>query len=223
MANPKGCRRDLEVARQACLYGEGDGRPVMNVKRLCELAGVREQTILRHLPRWEKEREEIVANSNPIALGISLSKKQLEQNTKDLDFLRNQINLVKFEIDSTEKVAARLAEWMDKFDGDDIPTALQIFASWERSCGQKASLRSQFVQLKKLWDEKTAIDGLRDVALVREREMEKGRVKIALKKAGSEAEPRSVGPTTNAVFVRRNAQEAIPLEDVRDSEEDDGK
>ena len=222
MAIPKGCKRDLELARQACLYGEGDGRPVMNVKRLMELAGVSEQTIGKHLPSWQAEREEILAKSNPAALGISLSKKQLEQNTKDLDFLRNQINLVKFEIDSTEKIAARLAEWMDKFDGNDIPTALQIFASWERSCGQKASLRSQFVQLKKLWDEKSAIDGLRDVALVREREMEKGRVKIALKKEGSEAEPRNVGPTGNAVFVRRGAaQEAVQLDPVRDDEDED--
>lgn len=194
----------------------------MNVKRLMELAGVSEQTIGKHLPSWQAEREEILAKSNPAALGISLSKKQLEQNTKDLDFLRNQINLVKFEIDSTEKIAARLAEWMDKFDGNDIPTALQIFASWERSCGQKASLRSQFVQLKKLWDEKSAIDGLRDVALVREREMEKGRVKIALKKEGSEAEPRNVGPTGNAVFVRRGAaQEAVQLDPVRDDEDED--
>lgn len=223
MAIPKGCKRELEIARQACLYGEGDGRPVMNVKRLAELAGVHENTIVKHLPRWQAEREDIVAQSNPVALGISLSKKQLDQNTKDLDFLRNQINLVKYELDQVENLTARLGEWMDKFDGDDIPTALQIFASWERGAGQRSSLRSQFIALKKLWDEKSAIDGLRDVALVREREMEKGRVKIALKKEGSESEPRSVGPTTNAVFVRRNAQEAIPLEDVRDSEEDDGK
>lgn len=223
MAIPKGCKRELEIARQACLYGEGDGRPVMNVKRLMELAGVREQTILKHLPQWQAEREEIVAQSSPASLGISLSKKQLDQNTKDLDFLRNQINLVKFELDQVEKVTERLGEWMDKFDGEDIPTALQIFASWERGAGQRSSLRSQFIALKKLWDEKSAIDGLRDVALVREREMEKGRVKIALKKEDGAAEPRNVGPTTNAVFVRRNAQEVIPLESVREGDEDAGE
>lgn len=218
---PKGLKPELEIARQACLYGTGDGNPVMNVQKLSKLSGVGEHTIRKYLPGWQAERESIVTSSNPVALGISLSKKQLEQNTKDLDFLRNQINLVKYELDQLETVTERLGEWMDKFDGDDIPTALQIFASWERGAGQRSSLRSQFIALKKLWDEKSAIDGLRDVALVREREMEKGRVKIALKKEGVEAEPKLVGPTTNGVFVRRNAQEVIPLETVRDEDSED--
>lgn len=203
---------ELEIARQACIYGkDGDGNPVMNVKSLMALSGVGEHTIRKYLPGWQAERESIVTSSNPVALGLALSKDQLIANAKDLHFVRDQMNQIKFEIESNEKIAARLADWMDKFDGDDVQIALQIFNAWEKSTGSVASLRSQFVSLKKLWDEKSAIDGLRDVALVREREMEKGRVKIALKKEGVENEVRDVGPTTHAVFARRIAQEATEI------------
>lgn len=229
MAIPKGCRKELEIARQACLYGEGDGRPVMNVKRLCELAGVTEKTILRHMPAWQAEREEMVVNSSPQSLALSLSAKELRLHECDMKTLRKEINQVKWELDTfddnIEKLEALVERLTDVASGDPLAVGqvLQMFDKYLRFSLNKQNLRKQFLALQKQWTGLSGIEGLMDVALVREREMEKGRVKIALKKEGSEAEPRSVGPTTNAVFVRRNAQEAIPLEDVRDSEEDDGK
>lgn len=227
MAIPKGCRKTLEIARQACLYGEGDGRPVMNVKRLMELADVSEKTILKHLPSWQKEREELAANSSPQALALSLSAKELHLHECDMKTLRKEINQVKWELDTfddnVEKLEALVERLTDVAAGDPLAVGqvLQMFDKYLRFSLNKQNLRKQFLALQKQWTGLSGVEGLMDVALVREREMEKGRVKIALKKEGVEAEPRNVGPTTGAVFVRRNAQEALPLEAVSDEDQDD--
>lgn len=226
MAIPKGCRKELEIARQACLYGEGDGRPVMNVKRLCELAGVTEKTILRHMPAWQAEREEMVVNSSPQSLALNLSAKELRLHESDMMTLRKEIQQVKWELDhlddSIQKLESLTEKLCDAANGDVeiIAQATSIFSKYLNASLNKQNLRKQFLALQKQWTGLSGIEGLMDVALVREREMEKGRVKIALKKEGASDEPRNVGPTTNAVFVRRNAQEAIPLESVREDEED---
>ena len=220
----RGNKSEVELARQACLYGEGDGKPVMNVKRLAEIAGVHESTIWRHMPKWQKEREEILAKANNSSLGIHLSAKELESHKSDMELLRKEINQVKWELDefddNIEKLEGLVERMTDTVSADPLMVGqlLQMFDKYLRFSLNKQNLRKQFLALQKQWTGLSGIEGLMDVALVREREMEKGRVKIALKKEGVEAEPRNVGPTTNAVFVRRSAQEAIPLDPVRDGE-----
>ena len=226
-AHRRGNKSEIELARQACLYGEGDGKPVMNVKRLCEIAGVHESTIWRHMPKWQKEREEILASANNSSLGIHLSGKELEAHKADMAVLRKEINQVKWELDTfddnVEKLEALVERLTDVASGDPqaVGQVLQMFDKYLRFSLNKQNLRKQFLALQKQWTGLSGVEGLMDVALVREREMEKGRVKIALKKEGVEAEPRVVGPANTGVFVKRNAQEAIPLENVRDSEEDE--
>lgn len=227
MAIPKGCKRSLEAARQACLYGEGDGKPVMNVKRLMALGQASEKTILKHLPSWQQEREELAANSSGQSLALNLSAKELHLHESDMKTLRSEINQIKWELenldDSIQKLEALTEKLCDAANGDIevVAQATSIFSKYLNASLNKQNLRKQFLALQKQWTGLSGIEGLMDVALVREREMEKGRVKIALKKEGSEAEPRNVGPTGNAVFVRRNTQEAISLDPVRSDEDAD--
>ena len=198
MAKPTAQTR---YAKQLFLYGNGDGKRITNVPALAKQAGVTENTIRVHIPEWEKESESILINSNTSALALSLSKEQLDQNNKDLSFIRDQINQLKFELSSIEKITARLGEWLDKFDGDELQTALDIFNDYVRGCGQKSALRSQFIAMKKLWDEKSAIDGLRDVALTREKEVSKGKAKLEIKKL--EGEQGTLVPrVVSGVFAR---------------------
>lgn len=192
-----------ETARQLFLYGAGDGKRVLNTAKLAKLSGVHVETIRRNMPGWLKEAEEMLAGSSECGLGLKLSREVLDSNTKDLHFLRDQINQVKFELTQLETVTERLADWLDKFTGDELETALRIFNDWQRSCASKQALRTQFVALKKLWDEKSAIDGLRDVSLAREKEIAKGKARLDLKKSETETAPQDRTP--GKFFVRRQA------------------
>ena len=205
MAEP---RAETRFAKQLFLFGNGNGQPVRNVDKLSKLSGVHEQTIRKYLSEWEKEAQELLASSSECGLAISLNRKQIDQNNKDIDFIRDQLNKITFEIKSLEKIALRLAEWMDKFDGDDIQTALSIFSDWQRATGSEAALRSQFIALKKLWDEKAAIDGLRDIALTREKEITKGKARIELKKLENEKPPETAR-IAGGLFARRDRIEIL--------------
>jgi hypothetical protein len=132
--------------------------------------------------------------------------------------------MLRFEIDSLDKITERLADWMDKFNGDadDRADALTIFASFVNGCGAKAALRNQFLACKKVWDEKCAIDGLRDVALTREKEMTKGRVRLDLKKEAASNNPlEPVRPAVGGVFQKRQEVIDAPRDETDASEDDE--
>lgn len=191
------------AARQLFLYGDGSGKRILTPKCLAERAGCAESTVRKYLPQWEKEAEEIALAASPAGLSIQLNREKIQQNENDLEFLRGQVEEVKFELESLADITERLFKLVERFsDDEDMRSeALSLFNSWVQSCGKKATLRASFVTLKRLWDEKCAIDGLRDVALSREKELAKGRVKLQLKGEAHEGQdaPRIVA---GGVFAR---------------------
>lgn len=201
--NSKVTRAETREARRLFLYGDAQGNPVRSVARLVELSGLGEQSVRKWLPEWEKELEEITAQSSEVGLAIRLSKEVLDENNRHIEFASDQLKQIMFELENVESITARLADWMDLFNGDpdSMPLALRIFEDFVRGVASKSSLRSQFVSMKKLWDEKSAIDGLRDVALVRERELTKGRVKLDLKKES--AQPQDARPAIGGGVFNR--------------------
>lgn len=209
-----------EAARQLFLYGAGDGKRVLTPKALAKAAGCGEATVRRYLPQWEKEAEEIALAASPAGLSIQLNREKVDQNTKDLDFLRDQIEEVKFELESLADITERLYKLTERFcDDEDMRSeALSLFNSWVQSCGKKATLRSTFVTLKRLWDEKSAIDGLRDVALTREKELSKGRAKLQLKSEGLESGD-TVRKVGGGVFARDRRETATNLLDITSRDE----
>jgi hypothetical protein len=195
-------RPETRYAKQLWLYGAGDGAPVKNIPKLAELSGVTCETIRRYLPQWERESTEILANTSEMGLALVLSEEKLEQHSKDSIFIRDQVDKLKFEIENLEKVAVRLGEWMDKFDGDDVVTALQIFDAWQRSVGTESHLRGQFVAMKKLWDDKVGLDALRDVAVTSQKEIAKGKAKLAVKAMEAETGLQVRNVSAGGVFSR---------------------
>jgi hypothetical protein len=192
----------------------------MNVKRLMELAGVSEQTIGKHLPAWMKEREEILANSNPASLALSLSAKELSRHKQDMVHLRNLVEAKKWEMNRVDEILAKLEGWMDKFDSENQEHALRILEAWQRSCAQRGALENQFLALQRQWTKLVGIEGLLDVALTREKELTKGRVKMDLKKENPNSNPlENRSPGHAGVFARR--QEVITVERPESEEDDD--
>lgn len=199
-------RAETRYAKQLFLYGAGDGVPIRSVPKLAEMAGVHVETVRRHLPEWEKESEALLASASANGLAIQLSAEKLADHESDMIHLRDSINRVKFEMDRLDEITARLTEWMDKFEDDsDRQVALTILDQWLRSCGQRSSLQSQFLALQKQWTSLVGIVDLKDIAVVREKEIQKGKAKLEMKRL--ENEPvRNVNPLDNNVFARPKIQ-----------------
>jgi hypothetical protein len=195
-------RAETRYAKQMFLHGDGNGAPVRNVARLSELSGVSGETIRKHLPEWEKEAAQLLASSSEVGLALVLSEEKLDQHSKDSAFMRNQLDKLKFEIETLEKMAVRLGEWMDKFDGDQLDQALQIFDAWQRATGTESSLRGQFIAMKKLWDQKVGIDALQDIGMTRQKEIAKGQGKLAVKQMEAETGPTTRNVGASGVFAR---------------------
>jgi hypothetical protein len=171
------------------------------VTKLEELSGVTGETIRKHLPEWEKEAEEILVASSEFSLGLRLSAEKLHLHESDMIHLRDQIQQVKFELEKMDQITARLADWLDKFDEEQRQEALTIFDAWQRACGQKASLRSQFLALQKQWTSLEGIVDLKDISVVREKEIAKGKAKLEIKQLENE-KPSAPRPVGGGVFSR---------------------
>lgn len=195
-------RAETRYAKQLFLYGAGDGVPVRSVPRLAEMSGVHEQTIRRNLPKWEKEAEAMLSGTSECGLALQLSAKQLQEHENDMNHLRDQLNQVKFESEKLEEISARLLDFMENFDDEsDRNYALRVFENWCAAAGARSTLRSQFLALQKQWTSLSGIVDLKDIAAVREKEMQKGKAKLEIKKL--ENQPMKIAnPLDNSVFAR---------------------
>ena len=200
----KSLKPGVHVARQAFLYGEGDGKPVLTRARLAELAGVHENTIARHINEWIKEREEMVSGSSEQGLALKLSRETLDLHELCMIKLSGQIKQVLWELDTIESITSKLEGWVDKFNGEDgeQDKALRILEAWQRNCGQKSSLRGQFLSLQKQWTSLSGVVDLKDIQVTKEKAIAVGKAKLDIKKLENESGVRDVGNPLSGVFKR---------------------
>lgn len=184
------------AARQLYLYGNGDGKRILSVQRLAKEAGIHEETVRTHIKKWEAEAEEMLSASSSSGLALHLSREQLDQHKSDMVHLRAQIGQVKFELDRMEEITARLENWLEKFQEDEMDCALRIFDAWQRACGSKASLRSQFLAMQKQWTGLSGIVDMKDIEVVRAKEISKGKAKLDLKALENQPRDRDVTPAS---------------------------
>jgi hypothetical protein len=196
-------KAETETARQLFLYGAGDGKRIISVKGLVEATGLHENTICKHITKWQKEAEEILANTAERGLGLALSAEDLRRHKEDMAHLRNLVEAKKWETERVLEITAKLEGWMDKFSGDDgeQDKALRILELWMRTCGQKSSLESQFLALQKQWTSLSGVVDLKDIQVVKEKAMATGRARLALKKEETETGPKEANPATG-IFAR---------------------
>lgn len=196
-----------KVARQYYLYGTGDGKRIVDPAKLAEAADLHVETVRKHLPMWEAEVEEILANSSKTGLGLKLSADVMRSHQSDMDFLRDQINQVKYELDTLAEVTAKLEGIADRIcqSGEEgMDKALRVFEDWLRACGSQRALRTQFLAMQKQWTALGGVVDMKDVSVVREKEMAKGRARLDLEaekeRATKENAPRRI---SGGVFGER--------------------
>ena len=205
MASP---RPETRFAKQLFLFGNGDGKPVRHVPTLSKLSGVHVNTLNSYLPEWEKEAEEILAGKSETGLAMRLGKKEIEDHNSDMIHLRDQISQIKFELNTLEILSEKMANWLDKFEGEDYPNALSIFDAWQRACGQKSSLRSQFLAMQRQWTSLSGIVDMKDIEVTRAKEITKGKARIELKKLENE-KPAETARIAGGLFARRDRIEIL--------------
>ena len=198
-------RAETRYARQLFLYGAGDGQPVRNVPTLSKLAGVHVETIRKHLPVWEKEAEAILAGSSELGLAVQLSSETLKAHERDMVCLRNLVEAKKFELDRCDEITAKLEGWLDKFEDEDREYALRILEAWQKNAGLRSSLESQFLALQKQWTSLAGIVDLKDISVVREKEIAKGKAKLTIKQLETEQGPQAPR-IAGGVFARDRAE-----------------
>jgi hypothetical protein len=118
--------------------------------------------------------------------------------------LESELAQIQWELKTLEKITAKLEGWMDKFNGDDgeQDKALRILEAWQRNCGQKASLRSQFLAMQKQWTSLSGIVAMSDIQVTKEKTLVVGKAKLDLKKLENEAGIRDVRNPVSGVFQR---------------------
>ena len=150
---------------------------------------------------------------------MTLSAKELEQHKADMIFLRNQISQVKFELENLEEITSKLENLVEKFteEPETLAAALQVFQLWLNGAGKQSSLRAQFLSMQKQWSSLSGIVDLKDVAVVREKEIAKGRAKLEVKKLEAEAGASATPVVDYGIFSRptRNIVET-PVSEVED-------
>ncbi len=216
----KGQKAEVEVARQLFIYGAGDGKRVISVRALCEATGLHEQTIGVHLPKWQKEVEEILINSNISDLGLSLSAKDLDQHKTDMEAIRSQLAQIQWELDRHDEITAALQDWASTISTEDPEfgeKSFRILETYLRMSGSKATLRGQLLSYQKQWATMAGIVDLKDISVIAAKEMSKGRAKMKLKSEENQDAPKNVGGLSSGVFARvGNTPRPAQIDETKD-------
>ncbi len=205
---------EVATARQLFLYGAGDGKRIVGTQALVEATGVHEQTIRKHLPKWLKEAEELLSNTSELGVSLSLSAIEIESHQADMSHLRQDIDSIKFEMNSLDDVIEKLAGICEKFslNTENGDAALKIFDSYLRASLNKSHLRGQFLSAEKRWIELSNISALKDITVTKEKTLAVGRAKIKLK--GEESEASAPTPVARGgVFARPAIDTETVVED----------
>ena len=204
---------EVAIARQLFLFGAGDGVRITNAQKLAAKAGIHVNTVQNHMSKWLLESEELVSRTCENSLALKLSEESVKAHERDMLALRGQIDQVKWELETLDDMTEKLENWVEKFSGnaEDQDKALKILEAWQRNCGQKSSLRSQFLSLQKQWVALSGITDLKEIQITREKTMAVGRAKLRLK--GEESEASAPPPVARGGIFARPAIDTETVEE----------
>ena len=173
------CASSIETARQAFLYGLGDGRPISEAKRLSEVSGLHLHTVLKYLPTWQAEREEVLRESSPLGVRLKITDEVLKKHAEDMAWLRKETEAIRLEAETVDLVVDKLRMVVDNFvlNTDVGDRALAIFEAYCQAALRKKDLRSQFIQMQKQWVQLSGVQQLMDIQLTHDKEIAKGKAK----------------------------------------------
>lgn len=214
---------EVREARRLFLFGNGDGKRVLNVARLAEMAGCHIQSIHKHLPTWEAENEKIVCNSSENGLGLRLNAETLKKHESDKAFIREQIDSQVAEIKRLpvlEKQLLSIADACAKSQNDSgaAEAVLALVQSFVGLHGSRKAGEAHLLKLQAHWSKMAGVESLQAVAETREKTLATGRAKLALRReeaegmAGDGSGARLAGSgAAGGVFAKRSPAAVVEL------------
>ena len=182
---------EVREARRLFLFGNGDGKRVLNVERLAAAAGCRIESIRRHLGAWEVEAEEMAAKGSENGLVLRLNAETLKKHEADKAFIRRQIDSQVVEIERfpvLEKQLLSIADACAKSQSDagTAEAVLSLVQSFVALHGSRKAGEMHLLKLQSHWSKMAGVESLQAVAETREKTLATGRAKLALRREDAE-------------------------------------
>ena len=186
----------LKAARLAFLYGEGDGKPVVNVQRLCEISGCREQAVRRHVHTWLREKEDLVSKGSQTSLALHLSAETLQLHKSDVSALRLELDSCKNEMRNLTPIIETIGGLIEHLTEDDRENALALFDRYLRASLNKTNVTKRFLALQSQWTKLSGVDSLMTIQETGAKALTLARAKLESKAGADELDP----STADVVF-----------------------
>lgn len=178
----------VQAARQLFLYGDADGKRVLEPTVLAERVGCHPSSVWSYVKDWSREYENMLIQANNFELGTVLSDDDVKKFKSDLLWLTKQTSEVKSEVDLTEKVEERLYKLLAEKDFS--PEAESRFGDllekFFTAVHTKSKLRTQWIAMEREWIKLSGIEGKMEIVQNAEKARAVGRVKIDLKREENE-------------------------------------
>lgn len=181
--NTKGINAKVVAAREAYLYGTGSGKPVRDTRKLSELTGLHVNTVRKWLPTWQKESEQLVANTCENSLALHLSAEVLEQGRKDTETMRAQVDLLASQLTAMKSILKLLEDCLHNFD-DNKDYALRLFENFINGAGSRASILNSYLKVQIQWAKAAGLEAYTEVQVTGAKALVSQRAKMEAKDEG---------------------------------------
>ena len=194
MAQTLDARHGVAFTRLAYLYGIGnDGVPVKSHEKLLELSGVHNDTLRRHVAKWEREAEEIAKSTSDYAQGFGLSEETVESHRHDVEFLRKTADSLKNELENLPKATESLYNVLDgirdnlALTSEDFATIARTVESYCRLSMNRQKVLSLYMATRKAWQDASAVSSMLAAGEVTMKENAKRKARQAMEDADRRA------------------------------------
>jgi hypothetical protein len=223
LISSKGGSPEVREARRLFLFGGGDGRRVLRVETLAEMAGCHVQSIRRWLPAWEAEAEKMSASSSDFGLEMRLNAETLAKHESDCLHIRRKIDAQLAELERLPALEKQLLSIADacarsQNDAGAAEAVLSLVQSFIGLHGSRKAGEIHLIKLQSHWSKMAGIESLQSVAETREKTLASGRAKLRLRaeEAQGMAGPDGArvigsGGSAGGVFAKRVQAPAVDV------------
>lgn len=163
------------AARQYFLFGDESGNRIIDPKQLADKVGCHFTSILRHIPSWSEEYEQMLIGRNGCEWKIALTEQTLTRYKNGVALLERQADQIEAELEAYGESVTFLRELLRKFDFQkgDAKEALSAIQTFLQTVGSEKFLREHWMKVHKFWIETSGMQSRISVAEIFEKEVAK--------------------------------------------------